>query len=285
VEPIRVWLYSLIYVIFYGQDSRQNDMLICEVIFPLDKGDNMISLAEIELRRGGASSFSLSGPQELESRYAPAQLSEIFDGKAHFVTPDQTVYDSTVIAPSFVRSSPTHYYRSNNAYLVYYNNSYVDPVTGVETIGVGMARTYDGFNFFDKQVIFMPFAGQSYDSFPSVWYHENTFYMATEYAIPNTRAVIALRTSSNGLNWSAPTVILSENNSSQYGGWETGSVGTPTLWRDNGQWYLYYHGARVGNNTNSDTPFSIGVAISQSLYSISNGRQYGSTPINQLGRD
>jgi len=77
-------------------------------------------------------------------------------------------------------------------------------------------------------------------SFASVFKDGATWYMAYEAALTDSSNLgnIMLATSSNGVNWTKrSTPILTKSRP-----WESANIGTPTLIKYNGLWYLFYHG-------------------------------------------
>jgi hypothetical protein len=82
---------------------------------------------------------------------------------------------------------------------------------------------------------------------------------------------IGLATSSNGYDWikSAQNPVLRHQSS----GWERNNIGTPSLWRENGIWYLFYHGF-------DGSRVQIGVATGNSLEQMT---RVGSEPVLRVG--
>ena len=87
-----------------------------------------------------------------------------------------------------------------------------------------------------------PFVDQRIASFPGVWKQGESWYMVYECAGLDGRypGDVCLSTSTDGIQWvkSASNPILTH----QAGGWEQANIGTPSLWHENGTWYLFYHG-------------------------------------------
>lgn len=111
-----------------------------------------------------------------------------------------------------------------------------------------------------------PFWDGKMASFPGVWKDSGTYYLVYEGA-GGSPGDIGLATSVDGLNFTrnVPNPILVHNSS----GWERANIGTPSLYRENGTWYLYYHGF-------DGTDCRVGVATGASLSSLT---KYGGNPI------
>jgi hypothetical protein len=79
-------------------------------------------------------------------------------------------------------------------------------------------------------------------SFPGVWFDGSEWTMAYEAAgtDPSWPGDIGLATSADGRSWvrAATNPILVHEG----GGWESVNIGTPSLWYEDGTWYLFYHG-------------------------------------------
>jgi hypothetical protein len=87
-----------------------------------------------------------------------------------------------------------------------------------------------------------PFADERIASFPGVWRQEDTWYLVYECAglVPEWPGDVCLSTSSDGITWHKDphNPILTH----QPDGWERSNIGTPSLWFEEGVWYLFYHG-------------------------------------------
>ena len=88
-----------------------------------------------------------------------------------------------------------------------------------------------------------PFWDDRLATFPGVWKDSATYYLVYEGAAENlalSPGDIGLATSSDGRHFVKNTgnPILRHNPS----GWESVNVGTPSLFKENGVWYLFYHG-------------------------------------------
>lgn len=132
---------------------------------------------------------------------------------------------------------------------VYYIKGYTnDPLKPVSTtnpvhLGVGLATTTNGITFNDQgQVLKGELTGvdAGYASFPGVWYENGTYYLVYEAAGTDGRynGDIGLATSADGKKFTKQGIILWHNTS----GWESVNIGTPSLYKENGIWYLHYHG-------------------------------------------
>lgn len=135
--------------------------------------------------------------------------------------------------------------------------------------GVGLATSSDGLTFHDQGFVLR--AGQagewdsSFATFPGVWYEAGIFYLVYEATGHNSRGNIGLATSLDGRNFQKHGIILWQL---PYG-WESVNIGTPSLYRENGIWYLFYHG--FDGHT-----CQIGVATGHSLFDL---QKYAGNPI------
>lgn len=119
-------------------------------------------------------------------------------------------------------------------------------------LGVGLAESTDGITFTDLgPVLEAGTAGQPDSimaSFPGVWYDNGTYYMVYEstgrgYVAPN----IGLATSTDGKKFTKKGIILRfdarpDRLDPSKPGWESQGIGTPSLFKENGVWYVFYHG-------------------------------------------
>lgn len=128
----------------------------------------------------------------------------------------------------------------NGVYFTYYIKGAPDG-----RMAVGLAKSTDGINFTDQGVVLtggsVAAPDSRYASFPGVWYENGTFYMVFEAVGDGTKGLdgdIGLATSTDGVNFTKQGVILYHDRT----GWENINIGTPTLYRENGIWYLHYHG-------------------------------------------
>ncbi|AVR97801.1 family 43 glycosylhydrolase [Pseudoduganella armeniaca] len=119
-------------------------------------------------------------------------------------------------------------------------------------LGVGLAESTDGVTFVDKGPVLESGAAGSPDSimasFPGVWYENGTYYMVYEstgtgYIAPN----IGLATSTDGKTFTKKGLILRFDTrpdpiDPNKPGWESRGIGTPSIYKENGIWYVFYHG-------------------------------------------
>src|SRR4029078_12426221 len=80
-------------------------------------------------------------------------------------------------------------------------------------------------------------------SYPRIWKDGDTWYLVYEGAaenIPRSPGDIGLAISTNGRIFKeSPDNRILRHNSSD---WERVNIGTPSLYKENGVWYLFYHG-------------------------------------------
>jgi hypothetical protein len=99
-------------------------------------------------------------------------------------------------------------------------------------------------------------------SFPGIWKDGNTWYLVYEGAAENNAfspGDIGLATSTDGTNFvKHPNNPILRHNTS---GWEHANIGTPSLYKENGTWYLFYHGF-------NEVFLRIGVASGPSLTNL-----------------
>ncbi|MBP2159672.1 MULTISPECIES: hypothetical protein [Asticcacaulis] len=212
---------------------------------------------------------SLSLPLAAEAQ-APS-IADIIDNNLAFMKLDKT---NTSIGGAF----GMHFISTVNvggtiyAYYIKY-----DPATsqcgnpGQPQGGIGLATSTDGVNFADQGFVLRAGAAGSWDcnfaTFPGVWYDNGIFYLVYEGAGTNSPGNIGLATSSDGRNFNKNGIILSHLTS----GWEQTNIGTPSLYRENGIWYLFYHGYNGPNKS-----VQIGLASGASLYSLT---RYSGNPV------
>ena len=117
------------------------------------------------------------------------------------------------------------------------------------TVGRARSADTDGVSWVcDGMVMDVGAAGQwddQYASFPGIWKDSNTWYLVYEGAGDGDSANsspgdIGLATSTDGLNFvKYPGNPILRHNAT---GWENNNIGTPSLYKANGTWYLFYHG-------------------------------------------
>lgn len=158
--------------------------------------------------------------------------------------------------------SITEEQRELRAYFISNHNT----ANGKTKSAVGRARSTDGINWTNDGIV-MDVGGsaqtRAWDdrlaSFPGAWKDGDTWYLVYEGAaedIPFSPGDIGLATSRDGRNFvkHPGNPILRHNP----GGWERTNIGTPSLYKENGRWYLFYHGF-------DGTRVQIGVASGASL--------------------
>ncbi len=136
----------------------------------------------------------------------------------------------------------------------YYIHNYTAP-DGKFKMAVGRARGTDGINWADDgMVLDVSRAAQSkagnpklWDdrlaSFPGAWKDGDTWYLVYEGAgedVAFSPGDIGLATSADGKTFvkHPDNPILRHEKT----GWERVNIGTPSLYKENGIWYLFYHG-------------------------------------------
>jgi predicted GH43/DUF377 family glycosyl hydrolase len=164
-------------------------------------------------------------------------LADVFMKKAKFVTDSRRSGFGSNFGMHFLSdvrdtSSSTNY--------VYYINGYNE--NGITKYQTNLATTQDGINFFNSGPVLSPsFQDDSrIAAFASVVKEGTTWYMVYEAASSDGSNLgsIKLAKSNDGVNWSKRfRPILTKLMP-----WERGNIGTPTLIKNNGLWYLFYHG-------------------------------------------
>ncbi len=135
---------------------------------------------------------------------------------------------------------------------------YITHATGADgkfKMGVGRARSVDGIKWIDDgPVLKVGCAGRAkgaaprlWDermaSFPGVWKDGDTWYLVYEGAGEDagfSPGDIGLATSTDGMTFTKHPdnpILRHEKN-----GWERANIGTPSLYKEGGVWYLFYHG-------------------------------------------
>lgn len=104
-------------------------------------------------------------------------------------------------------------------------------------------------------------------SFPSVWHSGGQWTMVYEGASTFDLSVLGevrLATSSDGIHWGkeASPIVTPDAN------WEKVNIGTPSIWKEDATWYLFYHGF-------DGKRLQVGVATGTDLHSLkfANNRQ------------
>jgi hypothetical protein len=146
--------------------------------------------------------------------------------------------------------------------LGYYIANYAAP-DGRQRMGIGRALSDDGIRWTDEGRLLGTGATGAWDdraaSFPGIWKDGDTWYLVYEGAADDIRfspGDIGLATSSDGKNFTKHpgNPILRHEKT----GWERVNIGTPSLYKEMGTWYLFYHGF-------DGTLCQIGVASGKSL--------------------
>ncbi|MBQ9416932.1 MAG: hypothetical protein IJU20_08875 [Clostridia bacterium] len=136
---------------------------------------------------------------------------------------------------------------------------YIKWVDGKGT--TALATSTDGVHFSDKGVV-IP-SDRDYDDvyacFAGVWYEDGVFYLVYECCGTNNPSQdIALATSTDGYTFEKKGIILDQKDCPSFC---AGNVGTPDLFRDEGVWYLFFHGF-------DGVDCQIGVAYGTDLYNL-----------------
>ena len=130
-------------------------------------------------------------------------------------------------------------------------------------LGIALAESTDGINFTHKADVVMAGAAGTPDSnmasFPGVWYENGTYYVVYEAVghASSQRGAIGLATSTDGITFTKQGIILDYAPNT----WEAANIGTPSLYKENGIWYLFYHGSDYN-------VCQIGVATGTSLLNL-----------------
>lgn len=135
--------------------------------------------------------------------------------------------------------------------------------------GVGLATSTDGINFTNQGIVVPAGSPGSWDSefatFPGVFYDNGTFYVVYEGKGTGSPGDIGLATSTDGIHFTKQGMILRHNTV----GWEQANIGTPSLFKEGGTWYLHYHGF-------DGQDVQMGVATGTSLTNLT---KYAGNPI------
>jgi hypothetical protein len=165
----------------------------------------------------------------------------------------------------------------------YYIHNYSAP-GGLTKSATGRARSIDGLKWADDGIV-MDVGGKDKASatngtgkywddrlatFPGIWKDGDTWYLVYEGAaedIPFSPGDIGLATSADGKKFHKHpnNPILRHNRT----GFESGNIGTPSLFKEKGIWYLFYHGY-------DGTFCRVGVATGTSLTNLT---KYSGNPI------
>lgn len=217
----------------------------------------------------GASAFLLTTtPASAQVAPTPADL---YDSNLAFIKLDKT---HTSIGGAF----GMHFISTVNvngtiyAYYIKYDTSTPSCLDSTRPAGgIGLATSTDGLNFTDHGFVLHAGNAGSWDcdyaAFPDVWVDGGIFYMAYEGSGASNPQNIGLATSTDGQNFSKIGPIFYH----QTAGWEKDGVGTPSLYKENGVWYLFYHGYNVANKS-----VQIGVASGTNIYGLT---RYSGNPV------
>jgi hypothetical protein len=178
---------------------------------------------------------------------AGASLAEFWEEKAIWVK------DADKIGASF----DFHFLsilRNQNELWAYHIHNYTAP-DGKFKMAIGRARGTDGINWTNDSMVLdvshqeratngsLPLWDDRLSSFPGIWKDGETWYLVYEGAGENVSfspGDIGLATSKDGSNFvkHPENPILRHNPD----GWERVNIGTPSLFKEHGVWYLFYHG-------------------------------------------
>ena len=114
-------------------------------------------------------------------------------------------------------------------------------------MGIGRAQGRDGIKWTDDGAVINVGPAGAWDdrlaSFPGIWKDGDTWYLVYEGAADDagtSTGDIGLATSTDGKTFTkhpANPILRHEKT-----GWERANIGTPSLFKENGVWYLFYHG-------------------------------------------
>ncbi|MDD2943291.1 MAG: hypothetical protein PHC51_10040 [bacterium] len=209
---------------------------------------------------GGGNSTSLNQPS------VPG-LADLWEGKAEFVE------DGVQFGSSFGMHFTSSVWSEGVLYSYFINTSKTGSLFLSSTY---LAQSTDGINFSNYgSVLEARPPIERIASFPSVWIEDGTWYMVVEGS-PASFAPglggIYLATSSDGLTWgphATPILVPSAD-------WERVNIGTPTIFRDNGKWYVFYHGY-------DGSRLNVGFASGDDLFALQYGNEH--RPVLEIGTD
>lgn len=167
----------------------------------------------------------------------------------------------------------------------YYIHNYTMP-DGKFKMTIARARGTDGLNWINDGMVLdigrpaqpekeiTPIWDDRLSSFPGIWKDGDTWYLVYEGAsenIPFSPGDIGLATSKDGKRFVRSPInpILRHNTN----GWERVNIGTPSLYKENGVWYLFYHGFDRGT-------CQIGVASGTRLTNLSKSASNPILPVS-----
>jgi predicted GH43/DUF377 family glycosyl hydrolase len=181
--------------------------------------------------------FSAVSSQAQTTQPSP-RLADLWDGKARWV-PD---HDGVGRELDFHFASILSLDQSLVAYFI---RNYTSS-NGKLKMAIARARSQDGLKWHDDGIVLDVGKTRSWDdritSFPGAWKDGDTWYLVYEGAAEDpslSRGDIGLATSKDGKTFAKnPKPILRH----EISGWECANIGTPSLYKENGTWYLFYHG-------------------------------------------
>jgi hypothetical protein len=194
-----------------------------------------------------AQTFLLEGQSE-NAKAASPTLTDLWDDKAAWVK------DAERIGSSFSFHYPS-IVQNGDEFWGFYLSNYAQP-DGKFKMPIGRARSTDGLKWSDDGMVLDVGPGRpateklspsSWDdrltSFPGVWKDGDTWYLVYEGASEDPKMSlgdIGLATSKDGKTWTKhPNNPILRHEKT---GWEKANIGTPSLYKENGTWYLFYHG-------------------------------------------
>jgi hypothetical protein len=133
-------------------------------------------------------------------------------------------------------------------------------------VKLGYAYSTDGIHW--KKHAGNPIYTQHWTEDMSVVDNDGTYYMfaENEYHGDGDGATIDLYTSTDKVHWTRYGVVLSPGSKN----WESTSVGTATVWKEGGNWYMLYEG------------FGSGLAGQVGLATSSDGKNWSRSPQNPV---
>ena len=177
-----------------------------------------------------------------------------FDGE--YFDQNVTLSDWEAVSDDIEQFHFVHLVEKDGTYYGYF----IDHTDGSEN-DVGLATSTDGVNF-DYQGKVLTKGPEEYDaleaSFPAVQYDEETqtWYMLYESkASYDDLNCVCLATSADGYNWTKQGPVITPGEAGEISAVD---VGTPTMFKEDGQWHVYFHTlandgrVRIGYATGED---------------------------------
>lgn len=175
----------------------------------------------------GSSSNSESAGSEMNSSGSGSEFpSEIVDFKPYsgnplFAGTGTDTWDAKIRERGYIM-------QENDTYYMWYTGYYEDS----DTLKLGYATSQDGLTWTRYQD--NPVFGESWTEDMMVWKYENIYYMFAE----GRNDIAHMLTSTDRVNWKDHgSLNIRQTNG---GPLIEGPYGTPTVWRENGLWYLFY---------------------------------------------